>query len=192
MGRKPNPDRKPELLDDVVDYLAEHGLGLLSLRPLADALGVSTYSLVYHFGSKEQLVVDALQRAEQRQMELVVRWHDEEPELSVGDLVRRLWQWCCEPANLPLVRLAFEAITLSATASGLPGAVREQLVTNWVDALADGFVEEGASRATARRLATLVNAAFTGLVLDLLATGDRRRLDRALALLVDSFAVVPA
>jgi AcrR family transcriptional regulator len=180
VGRKPDLARKPELLDDIVDYLAEHGLGGVSLRPLAEALGVSTYVLVYHFGSKEQLVVEALQRAERRQVEMIERWLADDPNIDITELLRRLWQWSCEPEHLPLLRLAFEAVTLSATETGLPGEAREQLVTNWVDALTAGFVAEGIARREARYLATLVNAAFTGLILDLLATADRARTDRAL------------
>jgi AcrR family transcriptional regulator len=79
VGRKPNPDRKPELLEAVVGYVAEHGLGDLSLRPLAEALGVSTYTLVYHFGSKEQLVVEVLASVEARQKVLVERWSRASP-----------------------------------------------------------------------------------------------------------------
>jgi AcrR family transcriptional regulator len=176
VGRKPNPERKPELLDQIVDYLAEHGLGSASLRPLADALGISTYTLVYHFGSKEQLVVEALEHADRRQMALVEEWLADDPEITTEELVRRFWRWACEPHNLRVVRLAFEAITLSAT----DASMQSQLVTNWIDALTAGFLAAGASARDARQLATIFNAAFIGLILDLLATGDRRRLDGAL------------
>jgi AcrR family transcriptional regulator len=189
VGRKPNPDRKPELLEAVVGYVAEHGLGDLSLRPLAEALGVSTYTLVYHFGSKEQLVVEVLASVEARQKVLVERWIAGEPELDLATLVRRYWAWASAPENLPLLRLVFEAVTLSATASGLPGDVRARLVTDWVDGLAAGFAESGSGNAESRTLATLVNAAFTGLVLDLLATGDHARVEAALDALLAQLPV---
>jgi hypothetical protein len=83
----------------------------------------------------------------------------------------------------------FEAVTLSATESGLPGDVRARLVTDWVDGLATGFAESGSGNAESRTLATLVNAAFTGLVLDLLATGDHARVEAALEALLAQLPV---
>src|SRR5262249_19094382 len=41
MARPPDPVRRQELLDQVVVYLADHGLADASLRPMAKALGVS-------------------------------------------------------------------------------------------------------------------------------------------------------
>ncbi|MGH2600275.1 MAG: TetR/AcrR family transcriptional regulator, partial [Dehalococcoidia bacterium] len=54
------PPRKAELLDRVAAYLLDNGLDDLSLRPLAAALGVSPRTLLYYFGSKERMLVDAL------------------------------------------------------------------------------------------------------------------------------------
>jgi AcrR family transcriptional regulator len=63
MGRHPDPERRAELLDEVVSYLGRHGVAGVSLRPVARALGVSVNALVHHFGSKDELVVAALRRA---------------------------------------------------------------------------------------------------------------------------------
>src|SRR5580658_6102875 len=60
MGRHPDPERRAELLDEVVRYLGRHGIAGVSLRPVASALGVSVNALVHHFGSKDELVVAAL------------------------------------------------------------------------------------------------------------------------------------
>ena len=39
MARTPDLEMKRQLLDQIVAYLAEHGLGDMSLRPMAAALG---------------------------------------------------------------------------------------------------------------------------------------------------------
>ena len=52
MPRHPEPARRAQLLDEAVDYAVEHGLADLTLRPLADALGVMPNTLVHHFGTK--------------------------------------------------------------------------------------------------------------------------------------------
>jgi AcrR family transcriptional regulator len=180
MGRKPNLERRPELLEQVIAWLCEHGLGDLSLRPLARALGVSTYALVYHFGSREGLIAAALGELERRQRALISGWLAAGGSASTAELIERYWTWCSAPENLPVMRLVIEAATLEATRSGLPASLRERLVTDWVDLIAAGLRAEGLPAAEARSLASIANAAVIGLTLDRIATGDRRRTDRAL------------
>jgi len=52
--------RRDELLEATVRYLLENGVAELSLRPLAAAIGFEGAPAVYHFGSKEQLLVEAM------------------------------------------------------------------------------------------------------------------------------------
>lgn len=58
MARPAKPERKAELLSAILDYLMDRTLAELTFRSLAEGLGISTYVLVYHFGSREQLVND--------------------------------------------------------------------------------------------------------------------------------------
>ena len=49
--------------------MCRHGLANLSLRPLAKAVGSSPRLLLYYFGSKDELVVEIIQRGRARQRE---------------------------------------------------------------------------------------------------------------------------
>jgi AcrR family transcriptional regulator len=49
------PSAKRQLLDAAIACVAANGIGDLSLRRLAAALGTSHRMLIFHFGSKEQL-----------------------------------------------------------------------------------------------------------------------------------------
>ena len=181
MGRPPDARRRLTLLDGVVADLAEHGLADVSLRPMAARLHVSVNALVHHFGSKEELVVAALDRATTVQMAVRDRWLAQQPDLSAADLLRQWWRWMnAAPANLALVRLGIEAAALDATVSGLPGAVRAEQISTWRADLERRLIADGVSPAVAEVEASLAKAMFTGLVVDLLATGHRRRLGRAL------------
>jgi len=101
--------------------------------------------------------------------------------MSQADLLRRWWRWInTSSTNLSLVRLGIEAAALDATASGLPGSVRADQIGLWRANIEQRLVEEGVPTEYAVVEASLVKAMFTGLVVDLLATGDRRRLTRAL------------
>lgn len=181
MARLVDLDRRSALLDDVVAYLAEHGLAGVSLRPMASALGVSVNTLVHHFGSKDDLVVAALRRTASEQQELERRWLARRPGLSQADLLRAWWRWItASPANLSMVRLGIEAAAVDATHHGLPRQVRGEQIGLWRTNIQERLVAEGVPEETAAIEASLAKAMFTGLVVDLLATGQKARLTRAL------------
>jgi AcrR family transcriptional regulator len=183
MGRLPDVERRAELLDEIVAYLAEHGLADVSLRPMARQLGVSVNAIVHHFGSKEDLVVEALHRAAEIQTSVGDRWLRRSPGMSQVDFMRRWWRWMnAKPENLALVRLGIEAAALDATASGLPGDVRSEQISFWREDIAARLVSDGIKPEDAELEASLVKATFTGLVLDLLATGQRKRLTDSLTI----------
>lgn len=183
MGRHTDVERRTELLDAVVAHLAEHGLADVSLRPMATAVGVSVNGLVHHFGQKDDLVVAALRRVNDLQTDVLERWLTRNPGLSQADLLRRWWRWInASPANLALVRLGIEAAAMEASSSGLPGVVRADQIALWRHEIEQRLIAEGVSPSQARSEASLVKAMFTGLVVDLLATGERRRLRQALEL----------
>jgi AcrR family transcriptional regulator len=181
VGRRPDVERRSELLDAVVSYLGERGLADASLRPMANGIGVSVNALVHHFGSKDELVVAALRRANEIQLQILERWLRRDPHLGAADLLRRWWRWMnSSPDRLALVRLHIEAAALEATASGLPGDVRAEQIALWRLDIEQRLAAEGMPAERVEQEASLLKAMFTGLVVDLLATGERRRLGRAL------------
>lgn len=183
MGRQPDVERRAERLDAVVAYLAEHGLADVSLRPMARTIGVSVNGLVHHFGSKEDIVVAALRRANAIQMDVLDKWLTRNSGLGQADLLRRWWRWInASPTHLALVRLGIEAAALEATESGLPGEVRADQIGLWRVNIERRLLAEGVPPARVEVEASLLKAMFTGLVVDLLATGERRRLGAALEL----------
>ncbi len=180
VGRKPNPERKPELLRAVVAELVRSGLAGVSLRPLAQALGVSTYTLSYHFGSKEQLLAEALAYVEEEQRRLVAGWTAElGSEMNAAAVIERYWAWVSRPENLGQVRLVFEVLTSPQGAELVPAEHRRRLMSAWVELIAGGLQAQGVPKRRATTEATIAASALAGMVLDLLATGDQRRLRTA-------------
>jgi AcrR family transcriptional regulator len=177
---------RAQLLDAVVRYLAEHGLANVSLRPMAGRLGVSVNALVHHFGSKDDLIVAALRRSEEVQQQVETQWLERRPDLSQADLLRAWWRWItASPQNLAVVRLGIEAAALDATVTGLPRQVRGDQIGIWRSHIEQRLLAEGVAESAATIEASLAKAMFTGLVVDLLATGHRARLTRALELGLD-------
>lgn len=181
MARTADPHLKRELLDQVVTYLAENGLAQTTLRPMAASLDVSINRLMHHFGSKDELITAALARAIDMQIEVQRKWLQRAPRLSQVELYRRWWKWlCASPRNLALVRLNYEAATLEPAVTGLAGDVRADQIGVWRHDVEQRLVAEGLKPERAAHEASLIKATFTGLVMDLFATGDTRRLTKAL------------
>lgn len=181
MARPVDLERRTVLLDEVVTYLGRHGLANVTLRPMAKSLGVSVNSLMHHFGSKDDLIISALRRSGVVQQEVEDRWLVRQPRMSQADLLRAWWRWItASPRNLAIVRLGIEAAAMEATLDGLPRQVRGEQIGLWRSHIEARLVAEGVTHETAIIEASLAKAMFTGLVVDLLATGQRARLTRSL------------
>ncbi|MFE2472417.1 TetR/AcrR family transcriptional regulator, partial [Streptomyces mirabilis] len=100
-------DRRAQLVNAAVDYVAAHGITDLSLRGLGAAIGVSHRMLIHYFGSKEHLLVEIVRTSEQRQRDLLSRLRLE-PGLSPAEAARLLWQQLTDPRLAGQERLFFE------------------------------------------------------------------------------------
>lgn len=116
MARKPDLTRKPALIEQALDFLVDKPLSSLTFRSLAKALDVSTFTLVYHFGSRAELIREIV-RANARGLssEEVAAMPTGTPEEYFSRLFHS-WQWTQSPENLHRVRLEFEAGLLESIA----------------------------------------------------------------------------
>ncbi|MGW3991331.1 TetR/AcrR family transcriptional regulator [Streptomyces sp. NPDC004830] len=171
--------RRAELLDAAVDHVAAHGIADLSLRRLGAAIGVSHRMLIHYFGSKEQLLVEIVRTSERRQRDVLSRLRLE-PGLSPADVARLLWRQLTDPRLAGQERLFFEIYGHALRGRPEAAPVLEGLVTDWLEPLVAAEVGAGADPALARSRARLGLATVRGLLLDLLATGDRAGVDAAM------------
>ncbi|GHE92345.1 TetR/AcrR family transcriptional regulator [Streptomyces fumanus] len=171
-GRPVDHARRAELLDAVVDYTIEHGFSDLSWRPVAAALGVSTTSLVHRFGSKEQMLQEILGRLRERIVAAVG------PSHGLRADVRAVWERVSDPRRGGEFRLFFAVYGHALQAPEQFADFLDHVVTDWMNSLREAQGPD-TDPVTATRTATLVIATLRGLLLDLLATGDRRRVHDA-------------
>lgn len=172
--------RREELLEASARYLLENGVAALSLRPLAAAIGSKARLLVYHFGSKDQLLVEAMgvirSRAKQT---LETMMAAQAVSADVGDLVRALWKWTTSARNRPYLRLFFEMHGLALQYPRQYASYLQGSVDSWIELLTSALSPK-VGRARAITTATLIVGVIDGLLLDGLASGDWRRTGRAL------------
>ena len=180
MARTPDLERRQELLDRIVVYLAEHGLAQATLRPMAASLDVSINRLVHHFGSKEELITAALNRAIEQQLAVQDAWMKRHPRMTPVEFYRRWWRWMnAKPEHLALVRLNYEAAALDTSVTGLAGEVRADQIGVWRHDVEQRLLAAGISQEQVELEAGLAKATFSGLIMDLIATGERKRLTAA-------------
>ncbi len=179
MPRHPDERLREELLASIVDYVLSKGLADLSLRPLAVAVGASPRTLLYHFGSKEALVGAVIDESRRRQRALLETWYERSAEHDARTLLLRAWQWLAAPRHESILRLFFETYGLALQDRKHRAAFLRGAVNDWVIPFSRELERQGFSRERAAALGTLVAAVARGLLFDLLATGDRTRVDRA-------------
>jgi AcrR family transcriptional regulator len=173
------PARRDELLEATVRYLLENGIAELSLRPLAAAIGSKARLLVYHFGSKDQLLVEAMGLIRSRARQIVETMMSAQPvRADLGDLVRALWKWSASARNRPYLRLFFEMHGLALQYPARYAAYLQGSVDSWTDLLTSALTPR-LGRSKAVTIATLIVGVIDGLLLDALATGNWRRTGKA-------------
>lgn len=176
-------DPKRRLLAAVIDRLAEHGLGDESLRGLAAAIGTSHRMLIYHFGSKTGLLIEVVREMERRQLESIAELEAEvaaDPALGPSDLIRRYWRRVSDPALWPAERLFFELYGQALQGRDGTTPFLDNIVEAALGPLTEVTRRHGSPPDQARADARFGIAVTRGLLLDLLATGDRAGCDAAM------------
>ncbi len=176
-------EAKSRLLAAVIDRLTEHGLGEESLRGLAAAIGTSHRMLIYHFGSKTGLLIEVVREMERRQLVSIAELETElaaDPALGVSELIRRYWLRVSDPAMWPAERLFYELYGQALQGRDGTTPFLDNIVESMVGPLTEFTLRHGSPPAEARADARLGVAVTRGLLLDLLATGDREGVDAAM------------
>jgi AcrR family transcriptional regulator len=171
MGRPRQPEIRQQLLDACTDYSLEQGLPD-GLEPLAGAAGTSSRMLIYHFGSRDGLLREILGQARERQLIAftdLIRLRADEPYPVT---LARAWSAISGPQGAPYLRM-FGRLHDTAGEPLWPG-FRRAATTDWL-----GPLEAGMRSLGRPELATVVLAVIRGLLMDLGATGDVDRTDRA-------------
>jgi AcrR family transcriptional regulator len=172
-------DARERLLDAAVAYVSEHGLGDLSLRALARALGTSHRMLIYHFGSKEELLVEVVRAVEERQRDALAAVDPGESPTQ-AQLMRTMWRRFADPSLAPNERLFFELYGQALQGRPHTAHLLDGIVESWVEPAVEISSRYGVPDDVARVDARLAVAVTRGLLLDLLATGDRAAVDAAM------------
>ncbi len=156
--------KREDLVEAATDYALAHGLIGLSLRPLAAQLGTSDRMLIYHFGSKDELVSAVLEASNTRSMAYIDAMA---PASSLRQAVLDLWATYTEHEQVQRCQRMY----VEAAALGLLG--REPYASSirasntlWIETLSAYLQRSGVSAERAEGVANLIDATFNGVFLD--------------------------
>ncbi len=178
MGRHRQPEIADQLLERCTDHALEFGLPD-RLDPLVRATGTSARMLLYHFGTRDELLRAILRQARQRQLDSFGELLRMRPDEAYTITLARAWSAMTGPDGRPYLRM-FSQLRENAEQSLWPG-FRRIATTDWLQPLEDGLRSIGRPQS-----ATLVLAVIRGLLMDLDATADTGRTDRAFHELLDA------
>jgi AcrR family transcriptional regulator len=167
------------LLEEAIEFSARHGLSGVSLRQMAEALGTSHRMLIYHFGSKDGLLVAIVNEVESRQRRQMAVF-DADPMLSPREQLRLMWRQLADPAMWPHERLFFEVYGQALQGRPPMTQLLDTAVESWLEPITAIGQRSGLTKRQARANAHLGLAVVRGLLLDLLATGERKECDDAM------------
>lgn len=182
MARRRNPKLRHRLTEQAIDYVLEHGIGDLSLRPLAKALKTNARMLVYHFGSREQLMRAILLGLREREDRRIRQWFKTgRVPRTMSQFLRWYWQRASSRQARPAVRLIFELYGLALRHPEQYPGILESPMKYW-----QGLLDLAGLHESDPAEATLLLAAFRGLLLDICATGETSRVTAAMARLIEA------
>ena len=181
MPRVADSNRREALLGQIVDHLGNSSLAELSFRRLAQALGVSTYSLVYNFGTREQLISEIVRAISQRQKSSEPPTHDEPSIDHHLEQIRASFDWQLQPENIKLQRLEFEAAMLEALAPH-EHTHTKAVFAFWMDETERTLIALGLDAKDAAVEARILNNLFYGFQYDLVVNNDTEAATTAFAL----------
>lgn len=170
--------RRDELMNSAVDYVLREGVSDLSIRPMAEALGISHRTLLHHFGSKEQLIATVLEEWRQRELQRL-----QALTLDVTndpfEILRVVWTHVIQAGRKRQWRVFFEIYGIAINHPEEYGSFLDSVINLWLPRFETALRNWGLAAVEAQDYATLILATLRGLLLDLLTSGDEKRVTQA-------------
>jgi AcrR family transcriptional regulator len=178
---------KERLLDAVIAHFAADGLADQSLRRIAEAIGSSHRMLLYHFGSKDGLLLEVVREVEARTQARLASVAHVAGE-QTDEVIRRMWSYVADPELASFERLFFALYGRALQGDEAARPLLRDDIARWLETNVALSAELGAPADVVRTHSRLGLAVVRGLLLDLLATGDRAGVEAALEVFAGGYA----
>lgn len=190
MGRSVNPHRRQELLEQIVRALGNESLATVSLRTLASGLGVSTYTLMYQFGSRRGLVDAVLHESISSRHRIIGDLAANPPPDMDGAWMRAAiissFAESISTGHGPGIRFQFEAGAVERIDPDMGTRVSDSY-KEWIGSAENWVLRQGIDADTANDLANWLVDSLYGIHFGHVLTRDTARSLRVCEIAADSF-----
>lgn len=173
---------RERILTAAVEFFAREGVGDISLRGIANAIGTSHRMIIYHFGSREGLLAAVVERFSSGGHDALRAVLDDD---DVRQAASGIWSDVVDSGQ-GLGPLFFELSSQAMRGRPESALLGRPVVQEWVEALRVYWERMGTDPRLAPTVARIDYAVSIGLLHDLLLTGDRAEIDAALRLFNDT------
>jgi AcrR family transcriptional regulator len=143
--------------------------------------------LLYHFGSKSGLLLEVVRAVEARSRGELGEI-GQGADLETDQVIRDMWQFLADPAQADFERLFFALYGRALQGDEQVRPLLGESIASWLEANDTLAATRGIPHDEARAHARLGLAVVRGLLLDLLATGDRAGVDASLEVFARRYA----
>lgn len=187
VGRPQNPNRREELLDQLVALTTHQSLARLTFRTIAAELDVSTYTLVYHFGTRRELLDAVLAEAMRRRLDLIGGLdflHFSRAQMTSA--LRTACRNTLSQPQLSSIRLQFEGAALEQIDPDVGTHISEAYLT-WADKFGLWIQRQGIAEPRARTLARLMIDSVSGIQFGHIISGQSAQSIEVFDVFLDGF-----
>lgn len=167
-------NKAEQMLPAIVAILRERGPEGFILSSIAEDLGTSSRMLIYHFGSRDELLGKVMKVVREETIEYLVQTRP----TSLIEAINRWWEYYMN--HLSDMQLFFHLASRRFEEPTQFEEFASTAVERWIRYFADSVEAEGKSPTTAVVLGRLTIAALRGLVVDYLITEDREWAEKSL------------
>jgi AcrR family transcriptional regulator len=174
------PDERERLLELTARHLLEHGVLDLRLRTLGEAIGSSHRVLLYYFGSREELIAEALEEAARLSSvrDAFLAGPDDGAADVYGEFVR-VWTRVSAREQLPFTRLFLQVVALALHDARRYEKFLDDLPRDWAASYTRYLERQGMPSGAAADLAAEIVGLQRGLQLELAIGSAPEMIDRA-------------
>ncbi len=163
------------LLERIAAYVDQHGISNVTLESIAKALGIRAETVEGFFHTKTELIVALIAR---NRIKLRATFAKRDVSMDTDAFRRAMWDYYVETSSAS--RLFFEVFGLALSDEHYGDFLHG--INDWLGLLKESLTRRGVPTERAEAFATLTLAVYRGAMMDLLATGERPRVNAAMEL----------
>lgn len=173
MSRKPDYKTKEEILEKVLSAMSQNGLNNLSLRDIAREVGISARMLIYHFESYENLLNSIFIRLSIKHKNTLKSILSGNSGKPIDEIFRIFIENIFTDEYRTTILLFLELYTKALRDVNSYNEFFNTVLHNWIDEAEIIIQDKHGDRSGL--YASVMVSFYRGLMLDWLASGDKKR-----------------